>query len=70
MDVECGFLRGGLVVTKLRHNLSDESTCAATVLHSWSQVPGWIPEQEIIQVFKDKSRRAKVDSSPEQIVTV
>ncbi|KAA1476554.1 hypothetical protein DENSPDRAFT_785256, partial [Dentipellis sp. KUC8613] len=58
-DVERGFSRGGLTVTKLRHNLSDESTRAATVLQSWSKVEGLIPEAEIIQVFKSKSERPK-----------
>jgi hypothetical protein len=53
---------GGLVVTKLRHNLSDESTRAATILHSWAQIPGLIPELEIIQVFRDKSKRSKNQS--------
>ena len=53
-DVERGFSRGGLTVSKLRHGLSDESTRAATVLHAWSKIPGLIPESEIIQVFKDK----------------
>jgi hypothetical protein len=58
-------------VTKLRHNLSDESTRAATVLHSWSQVPGFIPESDIIQIFRDKSRRSKtVGHSSEQVVVV
>ena len=58
-DVERGFSRGGLTVSKLRHGLSDESTRASTVLHAWSQIPGLIPENEIIQVFKDKCRCLK-----------
>jgi len=57
--VERGFSRGGLTVTKLRHALSDESTRASTVLHAWSEIPGLIPEADIIQLFKDKSRRLK-----------
>ena len=67
-DVECGFSRGGLVVTKLHHNLSDESTHAATVLHSWSQIPGFIPESEIIQMFIAKSQRS--GRSLEQVVVI
>ena len=62
-DVERGFSRGGLTVSKLRHTLSDEATRAATVLHSWHEIPGLIPESEIIQIFKDKSRRPKQPSS-------
>lgn len=33
-DVERAFSRGGLIVSCLRHALSDESTCATTVLSS------------------------------------
>jgi hypothetical protein len=61
-DIERGFSRGGLSVTKLRHNLSDESTRAATVLHSWSNVDGLIPEQDIISLFGDKPKRPKGNS--------
>lgn len=57
--MERGFSRGGLTVTKLRHALSDDSTRASTVLHAWSEIPGLIPEADIIQLFKDKSRRLK-----------
>ena len=53
-DVKRGFSRGGLTISKLRHRLSDESTCASTVLHAWS---------EIIQVFKDKCRRLNTKDS-------
>ena len=60
-DVERGFSRGGLTVSKLRHGLSDESTRASTVLHAWSEIPGLIPESEIIQVFKDKCRRLNTE---------
>jgi hypothetical protein len=56
-DIERGFSRGRLTVTKLRHNLSDESTHAATMVHSWSNVEGLIPDQDIIKLFQDKSKR-------------
>jgi hypothetical protein len=62
-DVERGFSRGGLTVTKLRHQLSDHSTRAATVVNSWHTFPGLIPEAEIIQTFKDKPRRQRPGSS-------
>ncbi|TFK79869.1 hypothetical protein K466DRAFT_579083 [Polyporus arcularius HHB13444] len=52
VDAERSFSRGGLVVSKLRHNLSDESTRAATVLNSWMQIPGLVPKQSIVQTFK------------------
>ena len=57
--MEHGFSRGGLTVTKLRHALSDDSTRVSTVLHTWSEIPGLIPEADIIQLFKDKSRHLK-----------
>lgn len=69
-DVERGFSRGGLTVSKLRHGLSDESTRASTVLHAWSKIPGLIPESEIIQVFKDKCRRLKGGKETDKDVTV
>jgi hypothetical protein len=65
-DVERGFSWGGLTVSKLRHRLSDESTCALTVLHAWSEIPGLIPESEIIQVFKDKCRRLNTKESGQE----
>lgn len=43
----------------MRHSLSDESTRAASVLGSWCQLPGAIPRDEIVQLFKDKSKRSK-----------
>jgi hypothetical protein len=57
--VERGFSCGGLTVTKLRHARSDDSTQASTVLHAWSEIPSLIPEADIIQLFKDKSRHLK-----------
>ncbi|TDL24115.1 hypothetical protein BD410DRAFT_719621 [Rickenella mellea] len=58
-DVERAFSRGGLTVSKHRHALSDESTRAATVLNSWAQVQGLVPEATIIKSFKEKSSRPK-----------
>jgi hypothetical protein len=69
-DVERGFSRGGLTVSKLRHSLSDESTRAATVLHAWSEIPGLIPEADIIQVFKDKCRRLNGKEQDEDHIMV
>jgi hypothetical protein len=58
-DVERGFSHGGLIVTKLRHTLSDDSTQASTILHAWSEIPSLIPEADIIKAFKDKGCRLK-----------
>jgi hypothetical protein len=58
-DVERGFSHGGLTVTKLRRTLSDDSTQVSTILHAWSEIPGLIPETNIIEVSKDKGRRLK-----------
>ncbi|RDX54387.1 hypothetical protein OH76DRAFT_1341681, partial [Lentinus brumalis] len=48
VDAKCSFSRGGLVVSKLRHSLSNKSTWAATVLNAWMQVLGLIPKQRCI----------------------
>jgi hypothetical protein len=41
------------------HSLSDESTRAAAVIGSWCDFPGAIPRDEIVETFKDKSKRSK-----------
>ncbi len=61
-DVERVFSHGGLIVSKRRHNLSAESTCANVVLNSWSKIDGLIPRKELIKRFNDKSRRQDKDS--------
>jgi hypothetical protein len=43
----------------MRHSLSDESTRAATVLSSWCDFPSAVPREEIISIFRDKSKRPK-----------
>jgi hypothetical protein len=58
-DVERAFSRGGLTVSKLRHSLSDDSTRASTVLGSWGSLEGEIPQEEIVQVFRNKRKRQK-----------
>jgi hypothetical protein len=55
-DVEQAFSHGGLTVSKMQHSLSDESMQAATVLGSWCSLPGAIPCDEIITVFKEKNK--------------
>ena len=73
VDVERGFSRGGLTVSKLRHNLSDESTRAATVLNAWMKVPGLVSKTDMIAHFESKKSRTKnghgivADSSSEVI---
>ena len=62
-DVERAFSRGGLTVSKMQHSLSDESTRAASVLGAWCDLPGAIPRDEIITVFRDKNKRPKGNSS-------
>ncbi len=57
-DVERAFSRGGLTVSKRRHSLNDDSTRAATILSSWAQVGGLIPEGEILAAFREKSKRS------------
>lgn len=43
----------------MRHSLSDESTRAASVLGSWCDFPGIIPRDEIVDIFKNKSKQSK-----------
>ena len=69
-DIERSFSHSGLTVTKLRHNLSDESTRAATMVHSWLNIKGLIPEQDIIKLFQDKSKRQKGSSKSSDANTI
>jgi hypothetical protein len=65
--VERAFSRGGLTVSKMRHSLSDETTRAASVLGAWCDLPGAIPREDIMEVFKEKSKRPKGNSVPSHI---
>ena len=56
-DVERAFLHGGLTVSKLRHSLTDKSTCCSFVLGSWAELPGFVPFESIVEKFKEKSQR-------------
>ncbi|TDL14358.1 hypothetical protein BD410DRAFT_734234, partial [Rickenella mellea] len=56
-NVERAFSHGGLTVSKHRHALSDESMRAATVLSSWADVDGLIPEGQIVDHFREKNSR-------------
>ncbi|TFK84144.1 hypothetical protein K466DRAFT_446441, partial [Polyporus arcularius HHB13444] len=49
VDIKRRFSWGGLTVSKLQHNLSDESTRAATVLGAWTTVLGLVLEKKIIE---------------------
>ena len=53
-NIERGFSCGGLTVSKLCCALLDESMCAATALHAWSEFLELVPAADIIQTFKDK----------------
>lgn len=50
-------------MTKLCHNLSDELTCAATILHSWGSMGDLISERDIIRVFAEKSKKGSLSST-------
>jgi len=67
-DVERAFSRGGLTTSKMRHSLSDKSTCAATVLGAWCDVPGAIPREEVMAGFRDKNKWPKGGSLPDVVV--
>jgi hypothetical protein len=58
-DVERAFSSGGLTVSKMCHLLSDKSVRAATVLGSWSEIPGLIPAEKIAALFNSKSKCSK-----------
>lgn len=61
-DVERVFTRGTLTLSKHCHSLNDESVCTASVLSMWAAIPNISPEQKIIKMFKNKSRRTKKSS--------
>ena len=54
-DVERAFSHGRLTVSHMWHSLSDETTRAATVLSSWTALPGLVPEADILKVFQEKN---------------
>lgn len=58
-NLECGFSRRGLTVSKLRHSLSDKSVRASTILGSWlrSGIPEIVQEPELLEHFRNKSKR-------------
>ncbi|KAF5318504.1 hypothetical protein D9619_011038 [Psilocybe cf. subviscida] len=62
-DVERAFSRGGLTVSKLRHNLSDRSVRSATVLGMWVEHGDLVPMDTVTRVFEEKRRRGKGKSS-------
>jgi hypothetical protein len=43
----------------MRHSLSDETTRAASVLGAWCDLPGAVPHDEVIAIFRDKAKRPK-----------
>ena len=53
---------------KRRHSLNDESTRAATVLSSWVAIPGLIPEDDLLELFANKSKRTKKTEVPNVVI--
>jgi len=49
----------------MHHSLLDESTWAASVLGAWCDLPGAVPCDNIMAVFKEKSKRPKNNKSVE-----
>ena len=58
-DVKCAFSHGGLTVSKMCHSLSDKSTSAASVLGKWCDLPGAVPQDKIMAIFKEKGKQPK-----------
>lgn len=56
-NVEHSFSKGGQTVPWFCHSLSDETTCASTVMGSWATLNGAIDRTEIIALFKNKKSR-------------
>src|SRR5262245_41273877 len=69
-DVERGFSRGRLNVSRLRHSLSDQSTRAATVLGSWAGIPGLVVDDELVSNICDKEFRWQTTIVEDDIVMV
>ncbi|KAF8156950.1 hypothetical protein B0H34DRAFT_631894, partial [Crassisporium funariophilum] len=53
-DVKHAFSCGGFTFSKLRHLLSNESTCAASILGLWHNLEGAIPRNDLVQLFREK----------------
>lgn len=68
-EMERGFSRGGLMVSPRRQNLRGASVRASTVLSSWHEIPGLIPERGLVKLFNDKSSR-KVINTDSDIITI
>lgn len=58
-DAERAFSRGHLTVSRLRHSLNEESVRTSTVLGSWANIPGLVPEEDIVEFIKSSSRRPR-----------
>ena len=46
-------------MSKIRHSLSNESIWVVTAVGSWCLLPDAIPQNEIITLFKEKSKQPK-----------
>lgn len=69
-EMERGFSRGGLMVTPHRYSLKGASVRAGTVLSSWREVEGLVPEKELIKMFNDKLLRKKDLGRTDSDVTI
>lgn len=55
-NVERDFSRGGLMVSKHRHNLKDDSVRSAMTVSAWDD-KGLVPRQDIIKHFNNRQKR-------------
>ena len=53
----------------MHHSLSNESTCAASVLGSWTTFPDLIPHSEIVTIFKEKGKHMGKGKAKELLTT-
>ncbi|TBU22749.1 hypothetical protein BD311DRAFT_675374, partial [Dichomitus squalens] len=62
-DAERAFSCGRLTVSRLRHSLNDELVHACTVLTSWAKIPGIVPTDCALELFRgrrDKNKSSKL----------
>lgn len=62
VEVERAFSRGALTVTHRRHALSDTSTRNSIVLGAWLKDTTFVPKDELIELFRNKSSRLTMSS--------
>jgi hypothetical protein len=58
VKMECGFNKGGIMVTKKQFNLKEETIRSAQLIGSWGN-KGLIPESKLFKYFSDINKWSK-----------